>query len=127
MSGGSVPAGSCRRLGDALGDELPRAVVVGVGLELDRDLGHAELGVRAHAAHVGQPGERDLERNGDGGLQLLGAHRRVLRDDVEDRRRQVGEDVARQSCSQNAPIDGARPRPAARSAAARGTTRESAG
>ena len=29
-------------------------------------------------------------------LQLLGAHRRVLHDDVEDRRREVGEDVAPQ-------------------------------
>ena len=79
-------AGDERRIGarrqladdlrDALGDELSRAVVVGVRLELDRDLRDAELRVRAHAAHVGQARQRDLERNGDGGLELLGAHRR---------------------------------------------------
>ena len=96
-------AGDQRRVGagrklagdlrDPLGDELPRAVVVGARLELDRDLRDAELRVRSHPPHVRQPGERDLERNGDRRLELLGAHGRVLRDDVEHRRRQIGEDI----------------------------------
>ena len=97
MSGGSVPGGSCsRRLRHALGDELARAVVVGVRLELDRHLRDAELRARPHAPNVRQPGKRDLERNRDGRLEFLGAHRRVLGDDVEDRRREVGKHVAPQ-------------------------------
>ena len=83
-----------RHLTDALGDELPRAVVVGVGLELDRHLADAELRRRANAPDVWKPGERRLQRNGDRGLQLLRAHRRVLDDDVEDRRRQIRKHVA---------------------------------
>ncbi len=79
-------AGNQRRIGagwqlpghlpDPLGDELPRAVVVGARLELDRDLRDAELRVRSHAPHVRQPRERDLERDRDRRLELLGAHRR---------------------------------------------------
>jgi hypothetical protein len=42
-----------RRLGHSLRDELTRPVVVGVGLELDRDLRDTELTARADPAHVG--------------------------------------------------------------------------
>ena len=83
-----------RHLGDALGDELAGTVVVGVGLELDRDLADAELRARPDAPHLGQAGEADFHGHRDARLQLLGAHGRVLRDHVEDGRGEVGEDVA---------------------------------
>ena len=73
-----------RGLRDALGHELARAVVVGLGVELDRDLRHAELRGGPDAPHVRQPAERDLHRDGDAGLQLLRVHGGVLDDDVED-------------------------------------------
>ena len=85
-----------RHLVDPLGDELAREVVVGVRLELDADQRHAGLGARADAAHLGQARQRDLQRDRHAGLQLLGAHGRVLDVDAEDRRREVGEDVALQ-------------------------------
>ena len=124
ISGGSVPGGKLPAdLRHALGDELPGAVVVGVGLELDRDLGDAELGVRADAPHVRQTRERHLERNGDGRLELLGAHRRVLRDHVEDRRGEIGEHVAPAGPgARSAPIDGAGRDQQRGQRAARGTT-----
>ena len=130
-------AGDQRRIGagrkltgdlrHSLGDELPRAVVVGVGLELDRDLRHAELRVRTHAAHVRQPCEGDLERNRDRRFEFLGTHRRVLRDDVEDRRGEIGEHVAPQILHPERADRRSGRRPAAPSAAARETTRESVG
>ena len=83
------------RLRDSLGHELPRPVVVGIRLELDRDLRHTQLRIRANAAHVGETGELDLERNGDGRLELLRPHRGVLGDDVEDGCGQVREHVSR--------------------------------
>ena len=86
-----------RGLTDSLGDELAGAVVVGVRLELDRHLHDAELRVRPDASDVRQTGQRDFERNRDARLELLGAHRRVLHDDVEHGRRQVGEDIPAQS------------------------------
>ena len=115
MSGGSVPGGSCAGdLRDALGDELARAVVVGVGLELDRDLRDAELRVRADAAHVRQPGERDLERDGDARSR---APRRpspafctMTLNTGADR---SGNTSRGRSCSQTPPSAGARQRPAA--------------
>ena len=116
-----------RDLRDALGDELSRAVVVGARLELDRDLRDAELRVRSHAAHVRQSGERDFERNRDGGLELLGAHRRVLRDDVEDRRGQIGKHVAPQILQPERADRRAGGDEQQRSGAARETTRESGG
>ncbi len=82
-----------RDLSDSLGHELPGAIVVSVRLELDRDLRHTELRVRTHTPHVRQPCERDLEGNRDSRLEFLRAHGRVLRDDVEYRRRQVGEHI----------------------------------
>jgi hypothetical protein len=85
-----------RNLRHALGHELARAVVVGVGLELDRHLRDAELVRRAHAARLRKTCERALERDRDRGLQLLGAHRRVLHDDVEHGCGQVREHVAAQ-------------------------------
>ena len=88
-AGGKLPGD----LRDPLGDELPRAVVVGVRVELDRDLCDTQLGIRSHPANVGQPCERHFERNRDRRFQFLGAHRRVLRDDVEDRRGQIGKHI----------------------------------
>jgi len=48
---------SCRKLardlGDALGDELTRPVIVRVRIEFDRDLRHTELRIRSHTPHVG--------------------------------------------------------------------------
>jgi hypothetical protein len=78
----------------ALGHELARPVVVGVGLELHGHLRDAQLRIRPDAAHIRQAGQFDLQRDGEGGLQFLGPHRRVLRDDVEHRRREIGKDVA---------------------------------
>ena len=93
-------AGARRQLAgdlvDPLADELAGAVVVGVGLELDAHLRHAGLGGGADAPHLGQAGQRHLQGDRDAGLQLLGAHRRVLDEDAEDRRREVGKDVAPQ-------------------------------
>ncbi len=81
---------------DPLGDELARAVIVGVGLEFDRHLTDAELRHRPDSTDIRQSGKRRFERNGDAGFQLLGAHRRVLDDHVEDRRGQIRKDVAPQ-------------------------------
>ena len=57
-----------------------------IGSELDRDLRDARTRCRADAHDVRQTGERVLDRNRDTRLELLGAHRGVLGDDVEDRR-----------------------------------------
>ena len=130
-------AGDQRRIGpgwqlpghlpDPLGDELSRAVVVGARLEFDGDLRHPELRVRSHAPHVRQPGQRNLERNRDGRLELLGTHRGILRDDVEDGRRQIGEDVPRQILYPERADRRARRDQQRGQAAARETTRESGG
>ena len=96
-------------LTDALRDELPGAVVVGVRLEFDRHLHDAELRVRPDASHVRQTGQRDFERNRDARLELFRAHRRVLDDDVEHRRRQVGKHIPRQILEpEHADADGGR-------------------
>ena len=106
MSGGSVPTGSCPLdLCDPLGHELAGAVIVGVWLELDRDLGHAELGVGSNATHVGQTCEGDFKGNGDGGLELFCSHRRVLRDDIEHGSREIGEHITRQVLEPEGPDD----------------------
>jgi hypothetical protein len=79
----------------ALGDVLPRTRGIGVRLELDRDLYDPQRRRRAHAAHLRQARQRGLERNRDPHLELVGIHRRVLDDEVEHRRGQIGEHVAR--------------------------------
>ena len=94
INGGSVPAGSCPvDLRHTLRDELTRSVVVRARIELDRDLGDPELRIGADASDVRQARKRDFQRNRDGRLELLGSHRRVLGDHIEDGRGEVGKHV----------------------------------
>ena len=94
INGGSVPGWKLPgHLRHTLGDELARAVVVRARIELDRDLGDPELRIGADAADVRQARKRDFKRNRDGRLELLGSHRRVLGDHIEDGCGEVGEHV----------------------------------
>jgi hypothetical protein len=84
-----------RDSGEALLDELPRAVEVGPALEVELDRGDLLDGVRAHLVEALDAVERVLDRNRD---QLLDLDRRVPgreRLHLDDRRRELGKDVQR--------------------------------
>ena len=85
-----------RSLRHALGDELSRSVVVRIGLELDRDLRNTQLRIGADPPNIRQACQFNFQRDGDGGFQFFGAHRRVLRDDVEYRSREIWKHIATQ-------------------------------
>jgi hypothetical protein len=84
------------RLAHTLGNELPRAIVVGLGLEFDRHLRDAQLRVGTNPLRVRQPRERCLHRNRDTRLQLFRSHRRILDNDVEHWGGQIRENISAQ-------------------------------
>jgi hypothetical protein len=88
-----------------LADQLSRAKVVCVGIELDRGLDDARLAHGADATKARQARQRALERHGHPALDLFGAHGGGLHDHREHGRGQIGEDVAGKGAEAAHPID----------------------
>ena len=80
----------------ALGDELARAVDVGVVFELKRDLRETELRDRAHLFDPGQAGEFEFEWLGDELFGFFGGEGGDLRVDLHLHAGDVGHGVDRQ-------------------------------
>jgi hypothetical protein len=82
--------GQAAELGQAVDDPLLGLVVAEVVGELHLHVRQAEQRDGADAADVRNPGELDLDRDGDVALHLLGRLTGILGDDLHQRRHRVG-------------------------------------
>ena len=78
------------RVFQAVRNLLANEIVIAAIFELQPDEAERENCVRADISEAGRAGDRDLQRNCDVALDLLGRLAGILRDDLDDWRGGVG-------------------------------------